>query len=124
MKHVNSDVIFKRFTYKINNVDEAKVCASRKHDSGLVTVTIKVVGVLDLRAVDLMQRIYEFAKNFKAARIIVDFGRTHCIHDSGLAMLLLLKNRLGSQIKKIKLVNTRHLMNSHLGYLPITFEIN
>lgn len=124
MKHADTDVVFKRFTYKINNMDQAKVCASREHDSGLVTVTVKLAGVLDLRAVDLMHNIHDFARNFKAARVIVDFGRTHRIHDSGLAMLLLLKNKLGSQIKKIKLINTRHLMNSHFGYLPVTFEID
>ncbi len=124
MKHVNSDSVFEKFTYKINNIDKAKVCASRKHNSARVTVTVKLVGVLDLRAVYLMHNIYEFAKNFKAAHIIVDLRRTHHIHDSGLAMLLLLKNKLGSQIEKIKLTNTSHLMNRHFAYLPITFEIS
>ena len=77
MKHVNANSVFKRFTYKINNIDEAEVCARRKCNSGRVTVTIKVVGVLDLRSVDLMHSIYEFARNFKAAGITVDLGRTH-----------------------------------------------
>jgi ABC-type transporter Mla MlaB component len=123
MKRVNADAVFKRFTYKINNMDEAEVCASRKRHSGRVTVTIKLVGVLDLRAVDLMHSIYEFARNFKAARIVVDLGRTHRIHDSGLAMLLMLKNRLGSQIEKIKLIRTGHLTNNRFCYLPVAFEI-
>ncbi|MDT8283733.1 MAG: hypothetical protein RQ982_13115, partial [Gammaproteobacteria bacterium] len=122
MTHLNNDSVFKKFTYKINTMDKAEVSASRKHISGCVTVTIRLAGVLDLRSVDLMHNIYEFARNFKNAHIIVDLDQTHHIRDSGLAMLLLLKNKLGSQSKKIKLINTRYVRNSHFAYLPITFE--
>lgn len=123
----NSEWILKRFTYKISNKDkqdDVEVWVSRKHNSSRVTVTVRATGILDLRAINLMHNIDQFAKHYKAARIIIDLGRTQRIQDSGLAMLLLLKKKLGHQIEKIKLINTGHLTDSSLAYLPAAFEIN
>ena len=99
---------------KVKDMGEAEMWVSRKHNSSRVTVTVRVTGVLDLRATDLMQSVHELAMRFKAARIIVDLSRTSRIYDSGLAILLLLKEKLGRQIHLIKLVNTGHLTNNCL----------
>ncbi|MDX2506930.1 MAG: hypothetical protein QNL62_20990 [Gammaproteobacteria bacterium] len=95
-----------------------------KQNASQITITVRAAGILDLRALGLMNSIYKFARHYSATRIIFDLRQTHRIQDSGLAMLLLLENKLGQQIEKIKLVSTRHLNNNHLGYLPVRFVIN
>ncbi len=117
-------IILNRSGYKVKDMGEAEIWVSRKHYSSRITVTVIVTGVLDLRAVDLMQSVHELAGRFKAARIIVDLSRTSRIYDSGLAILLLFKEKLGQKIELIKLVNTGHLTNNCLINLPKTFVIN
>lgn len=109
---------------RINDVDEAELWVSRQHDSSRITVTVRAASVLDLRIFDLMHRAFKFAKAYKAVRMIVDLGRTHRIQDSGLASLLLLKENLGEQIEKIRLINAGHLKYDYLNCLPETFVIN
>jgi len=115
--------ILKQSIYKTKDIYGADVCVSRKHNSSLITVTVKAASILDLRAVFLMNRVDEFVRRYKAENVIIDLARTHFIPDSGLAMLLLLKKKLGQKIKKIKLINTRHLQHSHFGCLDNAFEI-
>ena len=120
----NGEWILKKSTCKINNYDGAEVCVSRKHDSSRITVTVRAASILDLRAAHLIRSVDEFVRRYKAAHVIIDLGRTHRIHDSGLAMLILLKKKLGKQVKKIKLVNTGNIQRSNLAYLPKAFEVN
>ena len=108
-----------RSAHKINPMDEAEILVSKKAQSSRVTVTVKMGGVFDLRAVDLMHKTCAYARRYKAAGIIIDLARTHRIQDSGLAMLMFLKQNLGRQVEKIKLVNTEHLNNDYLDNLAI-----
>ena len=123
-ENISGEWILKRSICKTDNLCGAEVLVSRKHDSSRITVTVTAASVWDLRAVHLIHSVVEFVKSYKVVRIIIDLGRTDRVEDSGLAMLLLLKKILGQKIKKIKLVNTRHLQRSHLDLLPAIFEIN
>ncbi len=113
-----------RSTSKIDNGDEAEVSVSGKYNSSGITITIKAPGILDLRAVHLIRNVDEFVRSYKRVRVIIDLGRTRRIQDSGLAMLLLLKKKLGQKIEKIKLINTRRLQHTQFNSLPAIFEIN
>lgn len=116
--------LLKQYTCKIDHRDEAEVSVSGEYSSSRITITIRAASVLDLRIVQLIRSVEEFVRSYKAVRIIIDLGRTHRIQDSGLAMLLLLKKKLGQKIEKIKLINTRRLQHRQLNYLPAIFEIN
>lgn len=111
--------VLARITHKINPLDQAEILVSKNGRSSRLTVTVRAAGVLDLTAIDLMRNACLYARRYKAAGVIVDLAGTHRIQDSGLAMLMLLKQNLGQQVGKIKLVNTAHLSNRQLDELPI-----
>lgn len=95
--------LLEQYTHKIGTIGEADIRAIKNDDSDDVTISVKVTGILDLRAIDLIKKLYKFARRFRATHMTIDMGQ---------------------QIKIIKLINTEHLSNSHLGYLPITFKIH
>jgi len=114
----------RRFDCKKTLADKAELLVSTDCQSGCVNVTVIVSGVLDLRVADLMHRVNEIARRYKAAGVTVDLSRTHRIQDSGIAMLLLLNKKLDQQVDKINVINAKHLMSSGLRYLPKVFEIH
>ncbi len=104
--------------------DSTVVHLYRHRAGGDAVVTLDAGSVLDLRCAGPVQRIRELARHRPISRVIIDLGRTLRIQDSGLAILLLLKRRLGSRLCEIRLINSSAAMRNRLALLPAGFIID
>jgi len=72
---------------------KAKVLVSTAEN----TVTIQVVGSMDLRLYDLLYALAHKHRNEQGLRYVFDWSRTHHLHDSGVATLINFRKWISDQ---------------------------
>lgn len=88
-------------------------------------VTIEVDERLDCSVHSAFNRACRLAEATKTRNIVVDLKKTRRIADSGLAMLMMLRNRLGRVKNRVLLVNCRPEFRKSLSMIqfPAQFRI-
>lgn len=88
-------------------------------------LTVHVDERLDCSAHGYLSDACDMAFDTKPERILIDLGKTRRIADSGLAMLMMFKERLGSFKNRVLLVNCRPELRNSLAVVkvPALFRI-
>ena len=88
-------------------------------------LTVHVDERLDCSAHSYLSDACDMAFDTKPERILIDLGKTRRIADSGLAMLMMFKDRLGFFKNRILLVNCRPELRRSLSLVnvPAVFRI-
>lgn len=88
-------------------------------------ITVHVDERLDCSAHARLSDICDLAIESNHRRIVIDLGRTRRIADSGLAMLMMLKDRMGTFRDRVLLVNCRPELRRSLSRVkvPAVFRV-
>jgi anti-anti-sigma regulatory factor len=89
------------------------------------TINIRTGESLDLSACNVITHVCNLARYRRIRFVVIDLGNTRNIRDSGLAMLILLRQRVGKMVRQITIVNCRPELKSRLSAsaLTTTFRI-
>jgi anti-anti-sigma regulatory factor len=89
----------------------AHVCISTADN----TVTIRIVGSMDLRLYDILHELAHKHRNNQGMRYVFDWSQANCLHDSGVATLISFQKWITDQKAIIEFANCgSHILNSFL----------
>ena len=86
-------------------------------------ITIRVDEQLDCSAHSEFIRACRLAEMSKPGEVVIDLNRTRRIADSGLAMLIMLRHRLGKVRNRILLVNCRPELRKVLSLIHFPTQL-
>jgi anti-anti-sigma regulatory factor len=79
------------------------------------TVTIRIVGSMDLRLYDILHELAHKHRNSQGIRYVFDWSQANCLHDSGVATLISFQNWITDQKAIIEFANCgSHILNTFL----------
>jgi anti-anti-sigma regulatory factor len=84
------------------------------------TINIRTGKSLDLRALSMVTRVCNLVKHPQIRYVVIDLKNTRHIRDSGLAMLMLLRQRIGKMVRHITIVNCRPELKERLSVRSLT----
>ena len=84
------------------------------------TINIRMGKSLDLRALGMVTRVCNLVKYPQVRYVVIDLRNTRHIRDSGLAMLILLRQRIGKMVRHITIVNCRPELKNRLSVGSLT----
>ena len=84
------------------------------------TIKIRMGKSLDLRALSMVTRVCNLVKYPQVRHVVIDLKNTRHIRGSGLAMLILLRQRTGKLVRHITIVNCRPELKNRLSVSSLT----
>ena len=88
------------------------------------TIHIRTGESLDLSACNVITRVCNLASYRQVRFVVIDLGNTSNIRDSGLAMLILLRQRIGKMVRQITIINCRPEVKSRLLVSSLTTDFH
>lgn len=93
------------------------ITADNRNDD---TISIRAGESLDLSACDVVTRVCNLAKHPHIRFVVIDLENTKHIRDSGLAILILLRQRARKLVRQITIVNCRSEVKSRIFASSLT----
>jgi anti-anti-sigma regulatory factor len=84
------------------------------------TINIRTAESLDLTALGMITRVSTLVRYPQIRYVVIDLENTRYIRDSGLAMLILLRKRIGKMVRHITIANCRPVLKNRLSAVSLT----